>query len=190
LEESLMVQRRLGKGGAAGSLIGLGQLALHERNYQQARASLEEGLALSQETRQQVMSLWAVVLLGYVALRQGDAGRALALFAESQQQFYASGSKDGVAYALEGLASLAVTQGQPERAVRIYAWADATRAAIGDRRPAVEQADIDQDFTIIRSQLDEAAIAAAQDAGRAMMIEQAIAYALAEEDQAATLPEG
>jgi len=181
LEEGLAIQRRLGKGDASGGLIGLGQLALHERNYEQARAYLEEGLALSQETGQQVGSRWAFAHLGYLALRQGDAARARAVFAESQQQFYAFGSKDGVAYALEGLASLAVTQGLPLRAARIYAWADAMREAIGDRRPPVEEADVDRDFAIICTQLDEATIEAACAAGRAMTMEQAIAEALDDE---------
>jgi hypothetical protein len=100
---------------------------------------------------------------------------------QGQAHFKERGSKIGVVYALEGLASLAVAQGQPERAQRIFAWADDRREAIGDKRPPVEQAGIDRDLTVIHSQLDEATIDAAQAEGRAMTLEQAIASALEED---------
>lgn len=70
-------------------------------------------------------------------------------------------------------------RGQPERAARLYAWADALREADQILRPPAEQDDIDRDFTAIRTQLDEATIGAAQTAGRAMTLEQAVAEALA-----------
>jgi predicted ATPase len=178
LGEGLAIQRSLGERRPTFSLVSLGELAFHEGNYEQARAYLEEGLAVSRETGEYHFSLWAFVRLGYVALRQGDARRARAIFAESQRQFNEASSKIGVVFALEGLASLAAARGQPERAVRLLGWADAMRAAVGERRPPVEQADLDRDLGTVRSQLDEAAFAAAYAEGRAMTIEQAVAYAL------------
>ena len=59
----------------------------------------------------------------------------------------------------------------------MFAWADSVRGATRPRSP-VEQADVDQDFAVIRSQLDEATIEAARAEGQAMTLEQAIAYAL------------
>jgi hypothetical protein len=116
--------------------------------------------------------------LGYVALRQGDTTRARALFVETQQSFKKTGPKTGVAYALEGLASLAVLQEQPRQAAQLFAWADAYRESVDDARPPVEQADVDRDLATIHAQLDEAAFAAAQEAGRAMSMDEAIALAL------------
>ena len=83
---------------------------------------------------------------------------------------------------LEGLASLATQQNQPERAVRLFAWADAIREAIGDPRSPAAQADVDRDFAQIQTQLDEVAIEAAQVEGRAMTMEQAIELALENTD--------
>jgi hypothetical protein len=77
-----------------------------------------------------------------------------------------------------GLASLAVAQSKPELALRLFAWADATREVIDDVRPPVEQAEVDRDLATIRAQLDETAIAAARAEGRAMTMEQAITYGL------------
>jgi tetratricopeptide (TPR) repeat protein len=186
LEESLELQRGLSLPGVAYCIDALGELALRQGDYEQARTYFAECMALYRETGRIVTSVWAIVNLGYAALRQGDAARAQALFVEGQERFNEVGNKIGAVYALEGLASLAVAHGRAERAVRIFAGTDAMREAIGDRRPPIEQADIDRDFTLIRTQLDEATIAAAQAEGCAMTIEQAIAYALADEDQVAT----
>jgi hypothetical protein len=80
-------------------------------------------------------------------------------------------------YALEGLASLAVQRQDGERAVRLYAWADAARAAIGDQRPLVEQRWVDRDYDTIRASLATEIIAVATLEGQAMTLDQAIAYA-------------
>jgi len=180
LEEGLALWRTVGERGwgTTDSLTGLGELALRQGDYEQARAYLEEGLALSKESGQNLGDPWVFVRLGYHALRQGDAARARAVFEASQRQFSAAGWKIGVVFALEGLASLAVMQRQSERAVRLFGWADAVREAIGDRRPPDEQADVDRDMITIHSQLDETAFSAAYAEGRAMTMEQAIAYAL------------
>jgi tetratricopeptide (TPR) repeat protein len=178
LEESLAIRRSLGGQGAAFDLQNLGELAFHQGDYKQARLYFEESLSLSRQTGQNLPGLWAFVRLGYVALRQRDMARASAVFLESQRQFNEAGSKIGVIFALEGVASLAVAQGQSERAVRLLGWADATRAAIDDLRPPVEQADVDRDLASVRSRLGEAVFGAAYAEGRAMSIGQAIAYAL------------
>ena len=124
-----------------------------------------------------MIALWSMANLGYVYLREGEEECARETFAEVQQRFREMGSKIGVVYALEGLASLAVQQNELERAVRLYAWADASRAIIGDQRPLVEQQEVDRDYAAIRAQLTDEAIAATTTAGRTMTMEQAVAYA-------------
>jgi hypothetical protein len=54
-----------------------------------------------------------------------------------------------------------VAQSRPELALRLFAWADATREVIDAQRPPVEQAKVDRDLATIRVQFDETAIAAA-----------------------------
>ena len=60
---------------------------------------------------------------------------------------------------------------------RLYAWADGVRATIGDQRPPVEQRGVDRDYAAIRAQLPHPVIAAATTEGRAMTLDQAIAFA-------------
>ena len=178
LEEALQVNRPLGKVRMAITIEGLGELAFRQGEYAQARVRLEESLSVMRESGQILYSRWLLVRLGYVTMRQGDAERARAIFAESQQIFQKSGEKIGVVYALEGLASMAVMQGQLSRAAHIFAWANTTRQAISIARPPVEQAEVDHDLATVQRQLDETTFAAAQIAGSAMSMDEAIAFAL------------
>ena len=52
------------------------------------------------------------------------------------------------------------------------------RTTMAGPRSPVEQANIDRDFAVIRSQLDEASIEAARAKGRELTLEQAVAEAL------------
>ncbi|HSD84004.1 MAG TPA: tetratricopeptide repeat protein, partial [Anaerolineae bacterium] len=176
LEEGLSVEDEVG-GPDAMIMMYLGQLALRQGNYARARAYFEQGLTLSQEAGIAMITLWSTANLGYVYLREGEEEHAQATFAQVQQRFREAGSRIGVVYALEGLASLAVQQSECERAVRLYAWADAARASIGDPRPYIEQTEVDRDYTVIRAQTSEETIATATEEGRAMTVEQAVAYA-------------
>jgi tetratricopeptide (TPR) repeat protein len=185
LTQSLELQRSLGLPDEGNVHRMLGDVALRQGDYEQARAYLEESLSLFHEMQNYpdiVGPCWLLISLGYVALRQGDEAHAFARFAEGLECFTKVGSKSGVVWTLEGLASLAVVQGYYERAVRLFAWADTVRGASGDPRPPVEQADVDRDFAVIRSQLEEATIETARAKGQTMTLEQAIAYAFEQAD--------
>ena len=182
LEESLAINRTLGNQVAAYSLGALGELAFHRGNYEQARSYYEESQVLNNQAGQDTQDPWLFAHMAYTALRQGDMAEARATFEQSLTGYKAAGSKLDIAFVLEGLASLAVAQSRPELALRLFAWADATREVIDALRPPVEQAEVDRDLATIRAQLDEAAIAAARAEGRAMTLEQAIAYGLSVRD--------
>jgi hypothetical protein len=64
--------------------------------------------------------------------------------------------------------------GQPERAVRLWGAAEALYDSIGKHTDYYDRA-------AARAQLDDATFAAAWAEGRAMTVEQAIAYALADD---------
>jgi tetratricopeptide (TPR) repeat protein len=151
----------------------LAELAFRQEDYAQAQAYYEESLSIYQEGRH-----WESAHLAYVLLRQGALARAREVFAESQLRFQALGSKTGVVYALEGMASLAVAEGRWSKAAQLFGWADATRVTLDDRRPLVEQADVDRDLATVQAHLDDASFAQAWAAGQALTMEQAVACAL------------
>lgn len=179
LEESLAIQRRLGKGGSTvKNLTDLGDLAFQQGDYMEARAYYEESLSVAEETGNLIFASEAPVSLGYVALREGDTTLARNLFEKRLQRFRDTGEKKGIVYTLEGSASLAVAQNHPKQAASVFAWADGRRKTIGRARLAFEQDWVARDLAAIHAQLDEAAFAMAQAEGRAMNLQQIIAYAL------------
>jgi len=180
LEEALAIQRRLEVNDISETIIELGVLALREGFLEQARLQLEEGLQICQESGRTDMAIWALAHLGYVALRQGDQAQAYKLFADTQKRFVEAARKIGVAYVMEGLASLAVMQNKFDKAIQIFAWADAARDEMDDHLQPVEQADVDRDLAIIHSKVDDNEFSRLSAEGRTMTVEQAIALALEE----------
>jgi hypothetical protein len=118
--------------------------------------------------------------LGYIRLRQGDLFEARLIFSETAHDFQNDKIDIGVVYTLEGMASLGVVAGNPDKAMRLIGWADTTRKKVDDNRLPNEQKDVDRDIAACRLKLDELAFSHAYDAGRVMTLEQAVAYALEE----------
>jgi predicted ATPase/DNA-binding CsgD family transcriptional regulator len=183
IEEALPMQQQLGlKRDINLSMIVDGRLAFWQGDWHRARLRFEESITLSSETGVFYQSFWARTFLAYILLRQGKLAQARLGFMDSLQRSRNIGRISGTVFVLEGLASLAVAQSRPERAASLFAWAGETRRTIGDPRPVNEQADVDRDLAVIRLQLDEAALRGCQDAGRAMSLEEAIAYAMSDQD--------
>jgi hypothetical protein len=119
----------------------------------------------------------------YVVLRQGDGRQAAASFGESLVLYQDLKRKHGVIECLIGLACVAAATvgGQPapaERAARLFGAAEGLFEATGGGLAAADQAEHDRYLALAREQLDEAVFGAAWAEGRAMTMEQAVAYAL------------
>lgn len=69
--------------------------------------------------------------LGDIAARQGELARARAWLTEGVTLALRQGTRQNIAYGLEGFAALAVAERQPVRALRLAGAAHALRAAIG-----------------------------------------------------------
>lgn len=115
----------------------------------------------------------------------GDHGRARTLFGEALEAGRELGDKMMLAECLEGLAGVAAARGDADRTARLWGAAEALRAEIAVR---VFDSDLplhEPHRAYARSRLDAAAFEDAFEAGRAMPQEEAIAYALGDEDRAA-----
>ena len=178
LEEALEVNRPFGRARTAETLIVVSELAFLEGRYQQAHEYLMEVLSVMRDYGQAFLDNWALTRLAYIALRVNETVHARQLFELCLKDFINGENTIGIIYVLEGFASMAVAQNQPAYAAQLFAWADAIREKIGNTRPPTEQADVDRDLATIHIQLDEATIDAAQAAGRAMRVDEAVAYAL------------
>jgi predicted ATPase/class 3 adenylate cyclase len=181
LQEALSLSRQLDdQTNEEEALIMYGRLAYWQGEYQQANVYYKEAILLSERIGDQYQNLWAHVFMAYAILQQGQVTQARALFEDSLRRAQQADIMIAVVFALEGFASLMVRQEQFEHAVRLFAWADVMREKIGDHRPPVEQASVDRDLVVIRSQLDDTVFEKANKAGQAMTLEQASAYALRE----------
>ncbi|HEX5912998.1 MAG TPA: tetratricopeptide repeat protein, partial [Rubrobacter sp.] len=185
LEEALILQQELeDTAGKAAALHNLGLVALYQGDYEPAKTHIEESLSLFRELR----DTWAISILlnnlGLAALHQGDYDRAADLQAESLTLRRELGDRGGVAECLEGLSGVAGARGKASRAVRLWAAAEAIRKEIGAPLPPGHRPLHAIHLTAARSQLDDAALAAAWDEGRSMTLEEAIDFALTEEPAA------
>lgn len=118
--------------------------------------------------------------LGMVAYSRGEYDAAKALFQESLIKHLEEGEKGGVATTVEWLGLIPETPEQQARSARLLGAAEAARGSIGPARPLGDQATFNTRVGDIREVLGEDAFAAAWEEGRAMTLEQAVAYVLGE----------
>ena len=123
-------------------------------------------------------SSWALVFIAYIFLQQGEIVQARETFHICIQQFEEANGLIGIVFAIEGLAKLNIHQGQHERATRLFAWADAMRDSLSNRRPPVEQKSVEKDLAVIHSKLNHAEFAKFSEEGSAMTPQQSITLAL------------
>jgi Tetratricopeptide repeat len=120
--------------------------------------------------------------LGFVALQRGKDAHAQAYFAESLEVARQLRDEEEIGACLAGLAGVAGARGHFERAAQLFGAMEALCAANVESLDRANQIVYDRSMAAVRSQMDEAAFAAAWEVGRAMTPEQASAYALAGAD--------
>ncbi len=113
-----------------------------------------------------------------VALSSGAYAQADAQLRESLALFWGLGDKRNSAECLEGLAQVAATQGKGEVAARLLGNAETLREAAGAPVPPYDRERYAATVSAVRAQLDSATFPTAWAEGRAMSLEQAVAYAL------------
>jgi transcriptional regulator with XRE-family HTH domain len=159
-------------------LSAYGQISLIRVEFKKARAYLQEHARASLELGSRQDYLWSYVRLGFVALREGKAKEASHTFVECAQEFKKDRNIIGVVFTLEGLAELFVETDSLVRAAQLVGWADSTREKISDRRPLLEQADIDKIIELSITRMGKAQFSKAYDEGKKMSLDKAVAFAL------------
>ncbi len=117
-----------------------------------------------------------------VAQHHGDYLRSASLLGESLTTSRELGDEEDIAMYLAGLAGIAGVEGQAERAARLFGAAQALYERIGRAVDPGDRAGYHLNMSAVRARHDETALAAAWAEGRAMTLEQAIAYALGKGD--------
>jgi tetratricopeptide (TPR) repeat protein len=180
-QEGLTILREVNdKPGIAQGLNNLGELFRASGDYGRARDLYEECLIVCRETGEIIREAMLYANLGFVAYQEGDYKRARDLAASSMRPMVEIGLKQLVLSGLAELAGSLAKLGEPKKATRLLGASDALMAEMGlDHQPS-DLPEFVKYTANIKSQLDEATFDAAYTEGRAMTLEQAVAYALDE----------
>ena len=162
--------------------VGLGYVSILEGDYERGAALNEEAARLCRERGYKSGLNFALDNLGWAALLRGDQERAKAAYEESLVVCKELGDKMIASESLEGLACVAVTRGEAEQAARLFGAAEALREAVGYQHMPEEDALREPYLTAASSRLDEATWEATLAEGRTMELEEAVEYALSEDD--------
>jgi predicted ATPase/class 3 adenylate cyclase len=183
LEEALTMFRETGDQALIASVLThLGFTFLLQRDLERATATSEEAAAMLRE--QKHLSYLADTLnnLGWVALLRGDSERARDLYTECVRLRVDTGDKLGAPDDLGGLACGAAARGEAERAARLFGACEALRELMGTLPESGERALQEPYVSAARSKLDESSWQEVWAEGRAMTLEEAVSYALGEEE--------
>ncbi len=113
----------------------------------------------------------------------GDYARAAKLSSQSLRLSEESLDHQVLTWALDALAAACGQQGYVGKAARLWGAAEVLREASGFSQPPDDKRVLEPFLEAARSWLDEAAFQAAWEEGRAMTEEQAVEYALSEEEE-------
>jgi predicted ATPase/DNA-binding CsgD family transcriptional regulator len=166
-----------------GAAIELGFLAVAWRNqgdHERAKRLAERGLAISREIGERQATTSALYTLALLAQSEGKDERTRNLFEEGLRLSAELGNEADVAHCLKGLASMYGAEGKLVRAARLWGAEEALLEKLEDSvyTYVPDRALHRSQVAAARSQLDEAAWAAAWTEGRMMSLDQAVEYAL------------
>ena len=115
--------------------------------------------------------------LAHLLRRQGNDEEAAQLYRTAIVIWLELGHHAAVAHQLESLAMIATAYGDALRAARLFGAAEALRETLKSAMKDVEREEYSRTISALRLGLDEARFRAEWEAGRAMALERAIAYA-------------
>jgi tetratricopeptide (TPR) repeat protein len=155
----------------------LGRVSYAEGDYARARSLHQESVAVSGSSVERRLVAGFLRDLAAAARAQGDLEEAWGRLTESLSIERLAPHRLGVAQCLERLAPVLAAQGHAERAARLLGAAGAIREEIQAALAPIERDGYERGRALVREALGEEAFAAAWAAGRAMTLEEAVAYA-------------
>ena len=161
------------------ALSNLGEVARLQGQYDLAGKYYGECEALLLETGDKDTGDLARFIhnLGYTAQHEGDFPRAESQFRKSLTIFRRLGNRRGIAECLAGLAGLKARQGETQRGATLLSAAESLIQSTGGAWWPADRVEVEANQKIIRSALSESEVTAAQKKGKAMTLEEALAFA-------------
>jgi predicted ATPase/class 3 adenylate cyclase len=160
----------------------LGEVARSRGDYAAARSFYEESLAMAREVAGKRSIATTLHNLAAVELAQGDHRKGEALLRESLDVCRELKHREGIALALVGFAGVAIMKGHQDRGARLLGATDVLLSTLGIRLDYPDQIEYKGYVDTARTALGDSTFAANMAEGRAMTLEQAIEYALKDEE--------
>ena len=178
-QEGLELYETLGdKGGISILLNNCGELARYRKDFAKASEFYEASLALHGEAGNTRRKALVLGNLGFVMWRLGDNERAEAFQKESLALKYEVRDEIGLSYCFAGLAAVSCELDTFERAALLLGVVDNLIARTKHQLDLADRNDAERTLALVRAQLDPETFASARGRGRAMGLDEAVAYAL------------
>ncbi|MBI3242347.1 MAG: tetratricopeptide repeat protein [Chloroflexi bacterium] len=155
-----------------------GRIAVHRKDYEEARALIEKALQAYHEIGAHFNVIIAKSELAHMERELGNYAIALDIYRETIVAFRDVEQIGAIAHQLECFGFIALAQNHPEHALQLFAAANALREKGGTPMTPDEQVYFDRQLRDLPAQMDDAAFAHWWTAGRAMTLEQAIQLTL------------
>ena len=156
----------------------LAGIAFGEGKYAEARKRYEEVLSFYRQAHFNLLMSVPLYMLGMIAIREGDYARAKARFSDCLLFEQQIGTSFFLSQCLIGSAQIANAEKRFERAAQIGGTVEMQIEARQDPQGSADRAELKRLTTILREELGDSEFEALRVKGRAMTMEQAIAYAL------------
>jgi tetratricopeptide (TPR) repeat protein len=183
LEESLVIWREIGptgKFGHAWTLVFLGDVALNRGEAELARTLYEEVVTVLRGTGDINFLAYAVRRLGQLLWREGEYEKAFALCKESLRLNQQVDSPRGVIACLAGFAAIAVARDRYRYAAQLMGAVESQMVSMSITVMYMDQREYGRNLAQLRAQMNEDTLTKLWAKGKAMSLEEAIAFALEE----------
>ncbi len=155
----------------------LGDAYYHLGDYDQAILALERSMALLGQDSE---THHPTLILGEVERVRGNFEGAANYYRQSLVKLKETGVPLFVPSRLEALAKVALAQGNPEQAARLFGAAQAAREKMGTPIPPIDLPDYERHLAWLVKVMDEKCYSSAWEAGRVMTLQEAEDLAMAE----------
>jgi tetratricopeptide (TPR) repeat protein len=180
-EEGIQLLREAGSRWMLGMILfGYGSFAMMQGYYEEARSHFEESLDLFTELRDRHRIAMIHSEFAHLDRRQGHFAQAKLHYRETILKWHQIGHRAAVAHQLECFAFIAKAEEEDQRAAKLFGAAEILRENPNLPMNPMEQVEYEREVSDLRANMDEATFARAWAEGRALTMEQAIAFALEE----------
>ena len=159
-------------------LMGLGRSESEQGNYENARELFEDALDVFNKLRIKIYLMSAKSQLGHIFRYTGDLAGAKSIYRETIAGWKDIGNRGAIAHELESFAAIAITEEDPQRALKLCGAAEALRERSKSPMTDFERLEYDQMVAHVRSLVDENEANLLWAEGRSLTTDEAIELAL------------